>query len=730
MLELHGIVTDLTFQSEETGFTVARLRDEKTGQVHTCVGPMPTVQKGESILVRGEYVNNARYGRQVNVLSYELVRPTTLEGIRMLLSSGLIANIGPHRAQKIIDAFGTDTLDVLDSDPKKLLRVSGIGKKVLGNITEAWQRQKHVKDLMLFLQQFGVSVNLTHKIYRAYGQKAKEAVSTNPYALIDDIWGVGFKKADAIARHLGFATDSYRRIRAGLIYVMQEATGEGHTYLPRQETIDKAGEVLGVAQEMIHYSLDHAAQENVLVLEEDRLYIPAYHRAEAAVASMLRERIDGAQSDSPHHDDAYIDAWLERYRQNRGWEGDPKQIAAVKAAIRGRILVLTGGPGTGKTTTLQVIVAFLRQHSVAVALAAPTGRAAQRMGTLSGISAKTIHRLLEVRPRKGGFSFARNADNPLAAKVIIIDEVSMIDLMLMRCLLSAVPKDATLVLVGDSNQLPSVGAGNVMADMIASAEIPHVTLTTIFRQAAQSRIVTAAHEIVKGTVPYFANAPSDNCFFLKKETPEQCLETVLELVTTRLPKHYGLDAVRDIQVLSPMHRGPLGTQSINQLLQQKLNSSQQRIVRGETVFAVGDKVMQIRNNYEKVVFNGDIGFVVEAADDGTLGVDFGDQTVRYDQSDLDELVHAYCISIHKSQGCEFRAVVIPLMTQHFILLQRNLLYTALTRARELCVLAGMPRALYLAVNNDTALHRYSSLAQRIAQPHDSVTSRRGGAARR
>ncbi|MBD3391486.1 MAG: ATP-dependent RecD-like DNA helicase [Chitinivibrionales bacterium] len=713
MIEIQGIVTDVTYQNEDTGFTVLRLHDEERVQPRTCVGTMPTVRKGESVLVRGEQVNDPRYGPQLRVSSYELARPVTLDGMRMLLSSGLIANIGPHRAQKIIDTFGTGTLDILDREPKRLLQVSGIGKKTLANIVDAWKKQQHVRDLMLFLQQFGVSVNLAQKIYRAYGGTAKEVVSTNPYALIDDIWGVGFKKADAIARHLGFGADSYRRIKAGLIFIMQEAVGDGHCFLPRQEAINKAAELLGVPLEMVLYSLDHVVQEKVLVLEKDSLYLPAYHRAEITVADLLHKRVSASRAGGSGGDHADIEAWLERYRRLSSWEPDPRQVEAVKAAITNRIFLLTGGPGTGKTTTLQVIVAFYRERSVPVALAAPTGRAAQRMGTISGIAAKTIHRLLEFHPRGRGHSFARNADNPLDAKVIIVDEVSMIDLMLMRNLLDAVPPDATLIFVGDSNQLPSVGAGNVLADMIASGAISHVRLTTIFRQAAQSRIVTAAHEIIEGAVPYFANVPSEDCFFMKKEEPDACVHTILDLVTGRLPRRYGLDAIRDIQVLSPMHKGPIGTQALNRLLQKHLNPSPRALIRGETSFAEGDKVMQIRNNYDKGVFNGDIGFVTSLSGESELSVDFGEHSIHYDHAALDELTHAYCISIHKSQGCEFKAVVIPLMTHHYILLQRNLLYTALTRARQLCVMVGMPKALALAVNNDTSLRRYSWLADRI-----------------
>jgi exodeoxyribonuclease V alpha subunit len=557
-----------------------------------------------------------------------------------------------------------------------------------------------------------VSVNLVYKIFRAWGEHAKEKISANPYALIDDIWGVGFKKADAVARHLGFAPDSYRRIRAGLIFLLQEASGDGHVYLPGSDIVDCGEKLLEVKREAVQYSLDHMVIENTVVNDNERIYLPLLHKVETSVAQMLRERVSGC-NDASALQSANIDEWIARYRSRTKWEPDSRQVEAVKAAVKSRILLITGGPGTGKTTTLQVIVSFFRERQVTIALAAPTGRAAQRMGSIAGIDASTIHRLLEYRPNQSGSFFAKNAGNPIAAGVVIIDESSMIDIRLMHSLLCAVPKNAVLIFVGDSNQLPSVGPGNVLADMISCGALPHARLTHIFRQAARSRIVTAAHEIINGTVPHFINAAGDNCFFMIKETPEECRNTVIELAESRLPKKYGFDPVRDIQVLSPMHRGELGTQAFNRLLQEKLNPSGKRLTRGETSYAVGDKVMQVRNNYDTSVFNGDIGFITSISDESVITVDFGGMRVEYEFSELDELTHAYCISIHKSQGCEFRAVVIPVMTQHYIMLQKNLLYTAVTRARELCIIVGMPRALKAAVSNDSGLNRNSGLAGRI-----------------
>lgn len=713
MAQLKGIITKITFQNEENGFTVLRLKEEETHEIHICVGIMPTIDNGESISARGEWTNNIRYGMQFTVEAYELTRPTTVEGIHMLLSSGLIADIGSTRAQKIIDTFGIDTLDILDNTPKRLIEVPGIGKKRLRNIIAAWQKQGHIKKLMLFLQEFGITVNFVYKIYKAYGEKAQEIISANPYKLIDDIRGVGFKKADAIARKLGFGNESYRRIKAGIIFMLQDASAEGHVYLPRNELVDKTAPLLDIAHERIVYSLDHMVEEKIIVSDEDRIYLPHYFHTETAIAKMLNRRIQKEASLLQSHTETSISTWLSHYSRKTGWHADPKQIQAFKAALQNKLLLLTGGPGTGKTTALQVIVSFCREHNLQVTLAAPTGRAAQRMGTISGLNAQTIHRLLEFNPMRKGSPFARNKDNPIVTDILICDEVSMIDIFLMYHLLQALRPETRVIFVGDNNQLPSVGPGNVLADMIAGGHIPHITLTTIFRQAAQSRIVTAAHEIINSTVPSFSNTKSDNCFFIKKDDPQECLNTIIDLVTHRIPSRYSIDPVKDIQVLSPMHRGTLGTQSLNRLLQSTLNKSVQKVIRGETTFCSGDKVMQIRNNYDNGVFNGDIGYITAAVDGTGVVVDFGSKTVTYQLKNLDELEHAYCISIHKSQGCEFNTVIIPVMTQHYVMLQRNLIYTALTRARNLCIFVGMQRALYIGVQNDQALQRYSRLAQRL-----------------
>ncbi|MBD3345635.1 MAG: ATP-dependent RecD-like DNA helicase [Chitinivibrionales bacterium] len=712
MQTINGIVTNITFQNEDSGFTVLKLQSEDSVTAATCVGTMPTVENGSSVTVKGTWQQHARFGPQFSVESYELVRPTTKKAIFALLSSGLIANIGASRAQKIIDTFGLETLNILDNTPDRLREIPGIGKKILSKIKEAWQQHKSIHDLMLFLQEFGVSINLAIKIYAAYGIKAKEVLSLNPYRLIDDIWGVGFKKADSIASQLGFTHDSYKRIRAGLIVCLQNALTDGHCYLPEKELITKGAELLEVSEEMVTYSLDHLCEKQSVIREGGNVYLPVLFNAEKSVAESVKKRCAEDNNFSGGDSDSF-ETWLKNYCAKTGFRADPRQIEAIKGMVHSGTFLLTGGPGTGKTTILQVVVSYFRERNLLISLAAPTGRAAQRMGTISGLKARTLHRLLEFRPGKKGTMFDRNEDNPLDANVLIIDEVSMIDIFLMNSVMKALRPSTRLIFVGDNHQLPSVGPGNVLSDLIASHKVPHLNLTTIFRQAEESTIVQAAHGIIHGAVPRLVNNRADNCFFIEENDPEKSVDTIVDLVCSRLPKTYDFNPLTDIQVLSPMHKGILGTQNLNRELQQALNRNTERITRGERCFSRGDKVMQVRNNYDLGVFNGDIGFVVDISPDNGLQVDFDNRIISYHSRDLDELVQAYCISIHKSQGSEFRAVIIPCSTQHFIMLQRNLFYTALTRARDLCIFIGTPKALRIAINNNDAFFRYSRLAQRI-----------------
>ncbi len=709
MVKIQGIVTGIVFQNVDSGFTIIHLKTDSS-EKQTCVGIMPTIASGETVIVNGEWIVHKKFGKQFDVKSYEIVRPTTIEGITMLLSSGLITNIGPVRAKSIMDTFGLSTLDVLDNQPNRLLEVSGIGPKSFEKIKEAWEKQKHLRSLMLFFQGYGVSTNLIYKIYKAYGLDAQKRICENPYSLVEDVWGIGFVKADQIAQKMGFSHDSYKRIRAGLVFVMQEATGDGHVFLPYNEIVTKAAEVLEVKPELTTFSLDHAIEAKLFTKEKNCVYLPIYYHAEEYVAHTIKSRI---LYEYFKYDKRYIELWIKTYEQKKSWKADPLQSDAIRDAINSPLFLLTGGPGTGKTTILKAIVSFFKEQNKKILLAAPTGRAAQRMGTVANLTAQTIHRLLEFRPSEKGFIFAKNENNQLDADVIIIDEVSMIDLLLMRSLLLSVKNSTKLILVGDYNQLPSVGAGNVLSDLIVSKIIPHINLTTIFRQAAESRIVTAAHEIMHGTVPKFQNTMIDNCFFMVKEDPQECLDTIIDLTANRLPKKYNYEPINDIQVLSPMHNGLLGTGILNFNLQKKLNENSQKITKGQSSFFLGDKVMQIRNNYDMGVFNGDIGYIVDIIDEDCLVVNYDGKKVNYEYKDLEELVPAYCISIHKSQGCEFKAVILPVVTQHYMMLQRNLIYTALTRAKEMCVLIGTLKALSIAVRNNDALQRNSRLTELI-----------------
>ncbi len=709
---LKGTVERVTFQNEDNGYTVFKLQPESSLLPVTCVGITPTIEQGLSVVLNGAREKHARYGEQFSVQSYEIVRPTTLEGITRLLSSGFITNIGESRARAIVQHFGLDTLNVFDSSPQRLREVPGIGPKTSTRIREAWDSQRHLRALLQFLQPFGVTLNLAYKIYKAYGGEAQAKISAEPYALIDDIWGVGFKRADAIAQKIGYTRESYKRIVAGLRFVLEEASAEGHCYLHAGELAERATAVLEVDSSHVVQSLDHGCEVGLLVREDDHVYLPALHVAEIRVAELLRARFAVA-SDTGNPDPATVRAWLESRAKASGWQVDPKQLDACLCAVNDPVSILTGGPGTGKTTTLQLLVGWLRTRNVRVSLAAPTGRAAQRMGGVAGIPAQTIHRLLEFRPQGGRPAFGRNSRNPLETDMVVVDEVSMVDIHLMRSLLEALPRGARLLLVGDSDQLPSIGPGNVLADLIRSGRVRHVELTTLFRQAAASRIVTCAHEVRRGEVGRFANAAHENCFFVQENDVEKCAGTVVDLVCSRLPRRYGLNPRLDVQVLTPMHRGPLGTQNLNRALQERLVGSGPRVTRGEVEFAEGDRVMQVRNNYDKGVFNGDIGTVARIGEERELWVEFGGGPIGYGPRELDELTHAYSITIHKSQGCEFRAVVIPLSTQHFVMLRRNLLYTALTRARELCVFVGSQKAFGIAVRTEAGLDRNTGLAARL-----------------
>ncbi len=714
MAKLSGVAGKITFRNDANGFTVLQLKEQPLSLPVTCIGIMPSVNNGEQISVEGEWQTSKKFGKQFAVHTYNIVQPDTIDGIKRFLQSGILSNVGPVRTEAIVEKFGLETFSILDTSPHRLLEVNGIGKKTLDKIMESWHQKRYLKNLILFLAQHDISTSLAVKLSKIYGTDAQRKVIENPYVLISDVRGVGFVKADQIAQKMGYSRESVHRIKAGILFTLQESLKDGHTCYPREELVAQAAPLLEVDNEKVVYSLDDMVAVSSVIQEQEFIYVPAFNAAEKYITKNIKSRIDYFRDKNRNVTAQSIDRWIKQYQERNSWTGDPVQIKAITTASLNPLFLCTGGPGTGKTTILKVICTYFSERGSKVTLAAPTGRAAERMTFCTGIEAKTIHRLLGYNAGSDDSVFQKNEENPLESDVVIIDEVSMVDLLLMRSLLAAVPLSAHIILIGDNKQLPSVGPGNVLSDFISSHIIPHVHLQTVFRQAAQSRIVTAAHEIIKGTIPVFQNRSDENCFFVSKQDPEESVEYIVDLVSRRLPDKYHLDPVKDIQVLSPMHKGLLGTMHLNSTLQTALNTRKQKLVWDGVQFIEGDKVMQIKNNYENGVFNGDIGIVSRIIDDDSLCVKFQDGEVEYATSSLEEIQPAYCISIHKSQGSEFKAVVIPVSTQHYIMLQRNLVYTALTRAKSVCVMIGTPNALSIAVRNDKALRRYSQLASRLS----------------
>ncbi len=713
--KVHGTVTSVSFRNPDNGFSVIRVCGEEDTTPVVCVGNMANIREGHSVTLKGEWALHPRYGNQFMVEHFEIVKPISEKAIETLLTSGIISNIGTARAQRIIKKFGTETLDIIENEHGRLCEIEGIGKKIAEKVKKEWDEQRSIRDTMLFLQQLDLTLNTAAKIYETYGEETREKISSNPYALVDDIWGIGFKKADAIAHHFGFDNTSFIRIRAGIVYLMQQALSEGHTYQDYDSLAHQSSELLHVDHEQSIYTIDHLIKNNDIIQEQRRLFLPHAYTTECDISRSLRERIKNR-----FHADAFsipegdIRRWLIKYSKETEWNPSEQQLQVLFAMAQSRITLLTGGPGTGKTTALKSVVDMLYSFGATLKLCAPTGRAAQHLQQVTAHTAQTIHRLLKANPKAGeGMTFQLNRENPLECDALVVDEVSMMDIFLLRSLLSALPSGTRILFVGDHNQLPSVGPGNVLADMIASRVITHVHLSRIFRQAARSRIITASHQILSGEIPVFTNDKNDNCFFIDSPEPLHTQKTICDLVSTRLPAKYGFDPIRDIQVITPMHKGTLGTREINIRIQQLLNPHGDFLQRGGSVFRTGDKVMQLRNNYTLGVYNGDIGTVDSIPDTTSLTVSYHHTQVTYTLKNLDELVHAYCISVHKSQGSEFECVVIPVSTQHFVMLQRNLLYTAVTRAKKLCVLVGTKKALAIAIKNNTVVQRFTSLAERL-----------------
>jgi exodeoxyribonuclease V alpha subunit len=710
MEALSGVVERITYCNEENGFSVIKIKSKGFAELVTVIGSLASVNVGATVRLKGEWRNDSKYGRQFNAVEYYETVPATIAGIEKYLGSGLIKGIGPIYAKKIVKQFKEDTIRVIEDEPDKLTKVEGIGPKRLEMIKKAWQEQKEIKNVMLFLQSNGVSTAYAVKIYKTYGNESIDIVKSNPYRLADDIWGIGFKTADRIAQQMGYDKNSFERCRSGIIYVLNELSNDGHCYAEKGQLISEAEKMLELDAELIDSTIYRMLDEGTIIADvDDSIYLPPFYYSEMGTANRIKE-ILSVQS---IYNTVNTDNVIQKVQDECSIKYDDVQVEAIKTAAKSKFMILTGGPGTGKTTTTLAIIKVFREISAKVLLAAPTGRAAKRLSETTGMEAKTIHRLLEYKPPEG---YKRNEENPLDCDVLIIDETSMVDIILMYNLLKATPDHEIVILIGDVDQLPSVGAGNVLKDIIDSGVVNVVRLTRIFRQALGSAIITNAHKINKGEFPKLRGGKNSDFFFIEEEDPEKIVEIIKGLCTRRLPSYYKVDPVNDIQVLSPMQRGETGAYNLNLVLQEALNPSVINIKYGGTIYRLKDKVMQIKNNYEKNVFNGDIGIITHIdTEDRVVMISFDENEVEYDATELDEIVLAYATTIHKSQGSEYGIVVAPITTQHFIMLQRNLLYTCVTRAKKAIVLVGTKKAIGISVSNNKTQKRNTMLAMRLKE---------------
>lgn len=711
---LRCVVERITFRNMENGYTVLKTRVKGYAELVTVVGSLLDVSVGSVLIVAGEWKNDNKYGRQFMASSWEETLPATVYGIEKYLGSGLIKGVGAKFARRIVETFGARTLEVIETEPERLMEVPGIGRIRVDMIIRGWNKQREIKNLMLFLQDHDVSTAHAARIYKTYENESIKVVKENPYRLADEVWGIGFRTADAIAGKLGIEKESYERCRCGLLYSLNKLAEEGHCYARPRQLLEKGAELLGVEEALLRETLERMVKSKDLIVEpgveadgSDAVYLPPFFFSESGVARKLKGLLNAPRRETVGD----VEALIARVQEKSGLTYDRVQLEAIRTAAFSKVMVLTGGPGTGKTTTTNSIIRVYEAGGYEIVLAAPTGRAAKRMTEATGLPARTIHRLLEYSIA-GGYKV--NESNPLKGDVLIVDECSMIDIILMYNLLKAVPEHMTLILVGDIDQLPSIGPGNVLRDIIASEAVPVVRLERIFRQARGSRIVTNAHRVNKGEFPNITNMRDSDFFFIRDEEPEHVLAQIVPICKRRLPATYNFDPINDIQVLTPMQRGVIGAQSMNRELQQALNPCSILLRRAGTEYRLGDKVMQIRNNYDKGVFNGDIG-IISAVDleERELRVRFDSLEASYDVSELDELVLAYATTIHKAQGSEYPVVVMPVLMTHFVMLQRNLIYTGITRAKKLLVMIGSTKALGYAIGNDKVVQRNTRLAQRL-----------------
>lgn len=746
-MKIRCVVERITYQNPENGYTILKCRVKDYAELVPVIGNLLDVNVGSVLLVQGNWKVDAKYGRQFVAESWEETLPATVYGMEKYLGSGLIKGVGPKFAKRIVQKYGIDTFNVIEDNIELLIEVDGIGKKRVQMIAESWERQKEIKNVMLFLQDYGVNTSYAAKIYKQYGNESIQIVKENPYRLADDIWGIGFKTADQIAEKLGFEKNSFVRLRSGIMYTLSELSNAGHVYAEKKQLIKAACELLDAEEEFIIMTMDEMLNKEDLIQEKniiktdeegnsiEAIYLPPFYFAEIGVTGKLKKLANSpatdrlwtglmkARAESGNPD---LSVNVESIEKKIGMTYDDVQKDAIRQAAASKVMILTGGPGTGKTTTTHGIIAAYKAYGLKILLAAPTGRAAKRMTEATGLEAKTIHRLLECKPPEG---YQKDEENPLEGDVLIVDECSMIDIVLMNSLLKAIPPNMRLIMVGDIDQLPSVGAGNVLRDIIDSGSFPVIRLTRIFRQAQTSRIIMNAHRINEGKMPDISNGKNTDFFFMENEDAEAVVPQIVELVKTKLPKYYHVES-KEIQVLTPMQRGVVGATNLNLALQEAINPTEHEVfMRGrgavmmpkETLrrsgfaFREADKVMQIKNNYDKEVFNGDIGIVESVdAENRILKVNFDNRSIEYDITELDELVHAYATTIHKSQGSEYPIVVIPVLMNHYVMLQRNLIYTGITRAKKILVLVGTKKALSYAVHNLTVSKRNTLLKERLS----------------
>jgi len=713
--EIKGQIERITYYNEENGYTIAKMKVQGRTDLVAIVGTLFSIIPGEVVKLSGYWDRHPKYGEQFKVVSHETIMPATVKGIEKYLGSGMIKGIGPVMAKRLVTKFGIDTLDIIENKIDRLHEVPGVGEKRVEMIKTAWEEQKDIRDVMVFLQGNGVSPVYAMKIYKHYGKDSVKVVSENPYRLAMDIFGIGFITADRIAEKLGISKDSQIRAEAGILYVLHELSDEGHVYYPCEALIKKCSETLTVEESRISLALNTIAGEKKVIIEESKIhekpvYLAKFHVSECGAARQLKSLLAFPKQLRLINIEQAIE-WVQKILKIV-FSG--KQLQALRDSINSKVMVITGGPGTGKTTIINAIIKIYQRMGQKVLLSAPTGRAAKRMTEATGHESKTIHRLLEFSPGSGAFK--KNESNTLEADLIIIDEASMVDTILMYHFLKAVPLKATLILVGDVDQLPSVGAGNVLRDIIAAHCLPVVKLKEIFRQSKESMIIVNAHRINSGEMPLFRGGEGylHDFFFFTIDEPEKVLEKIVYLCKEGVPSRFGYNPLDAIQILTPMHKGVVGVSNINAELQKELNPAKDELVRGGRIFRAGDKVLQIRNNYDKDVYNGDIGRVTEIdRETQEVRVDFDGRLVSYEYSEIDEIILAYAISVHKSQGSEYPVIIMPILTQHYMLLQRNLLYTGITRGKKLVILVGTRKALAIAIKNNKTQMRYTMLKDRL-----------------